>query len=162
MTGNLFDLVCIGIIAVCVLMATLHGFVTELFDKLAFIGALVVAVLFTVPFRPAVTAFVKNPIVGTILAFVIIFVAVFLAIKIIQELLVRIFSAHILKSLDHALGFLFGILEGCIIVSCLLYIGAVQPWFDTDALFSGSFFYALFTALFPGVYGRVGGILSDV
>lgn len=141
MTGNPLDLLFIIIVAFFAVVAAFHGFVKEVFSKIAFVGALILAVVFTNTLKIAFVDSVKSDMLAAVISFLIIFVGSFLIIKIIQEIFSKIFSASILKSLDHALGFLFGVVEGVAVVSAIILVFTMQPWFDTSSILAGSIFY---------------------
>lgn len=143
MNGNPLDLVFIIIILCFTILAAVHGFVREVFGKAAFVVAVLAAVVFMNSLVPMFLPSVHNAILASIISFVVIFVAVFLLIKILQEIFAKLFSIPILSSLNHALGFLFGIVEGFAVVCFIMFIFMVQPWFDTVTIFSGSIFYDL-------------------
>lgn len=160
MTGNPLDLMFIVIIVVFALMAAINGFIKEAFSKIAFIGAIIVAVIFTNMLKLAFYGVVKNTILSAIIAFLILFIGTFLIIKIIQEIFAKIFSKKILKSLDHALGFLFGIVEGLAIVAVIMLVFIIQPWFDTSAIFEGSLFYNYLAPIISGATQTVKGLAA--
>lgn len=157
MTGNPLDLLFIIIIGAFAILATIRGFVRELFSKVAFIGALILALVFTNTLKVMFYDTVKNESLSAIIAFLIIFAGTFLIIKIVQEIFSKIFSTSILKSLDRALGFLFGIVEGLVIVAVIIFVFMIQPWFDTTSIFTGSFFYNLLAPFISDATKSIGG-----
>lgn len=82
----------------------------------------------------------KNHIFAVACSFILIFVLVFLILKILQSVLIKIFSGDIFKSLDKFLGFVFGIIEGIAIVCLIILILKIQPWFDSSLITKGSIF----------------------
>jgi membrane protein required for colicin V production len=120
--------------------AAFRGLVRELFGKAAFILGTIAGVLFFHTVATRLAPLVSQPLLATILAFVLCFSLVFVAVKILQHFVKRIFSGDILGSLDHALGFFFGLIEGIVVVWAILWLLQTQPWIKVDTLLNGSFF----------------------
>lgn len=142
------DFVFIIIIAACVLLSFLKGFVASFFGKATFI----VAVLLGIFFAPKLDVFVANYVnvlyVTTIISFLLIFIISFLVLKVLQLIIKSIFSGEIMGSLDKALGFFWGLVEGLLIVGVICVILIVQPFFDLTELLSNSFFASKILPLF--------------
>jgi membrane protein required for colicin V production len=73
-----------------------------------------------------------------IVAFIVLFLIVFFFIRILELILSDIINRIHLGGLDHFLGFLFGFLEGLILVSFLLLVLYIQPLFDARPLLEKS------------------------
>ena len=58
-----------------------------------------------------------------------------------SECIKNSFESDIMKGLDRALGFLFGLVEGVVIVCFVLTLLYAQPWFNVDNLLQDSFFH---------------------
>ena len=142
------DMVFIVIIVACVLLSVLKGFVSSFFGKATFI----VAVLLGIVFAPKLDVFVSNyiniPYVTTVISFLLVFIVSFLVLKVIQLIIKSIFSGEIMGSLDKALGFFWGLVEGLLIVGVICVILIVQPFFDLTELLSNSFFASKILPLF--------------
>ena len=138
MSLPIIDLVFIVIIVVFAILASIKGFVGEVFDR----GAPVISVWLAVLTYKRVAAPLKQhiqiPIIANILAFVLVFILAFVIIKIVQQLIGKIVEGKILKQLDHTLGFAFGVLEGLAVVALLF-----QPWFQLGNLLDGSIFASI-------------------
>ena len=91
---------------------------------------------------------INVPYAANIIAFLLIFVVTFLVIKIVQMIVARVFQWSILKSLDRTLGFVFGIVEGAAVICLAVFILSAQPFFNTQPLFEGSFYYNLIQSVF--------------
>ncbi|MEE0998446.1 MAG: CvpA family protein, partial [Treponemataceae bacterium] len=74
---------------------------------------------------------------------VLIFIVVYLIVRIIQQCLKNCFESDIMKGLDRALGFFFGVVEGIVYVGLILVILYAQPWFDATGVLQNSFFHNL-------------------
>ncbi|MCR5612450.1 CvpA family protein [Treponema sp.] len=141
---TILDVIFIVASLIICIHAAIRGFLDEVFGLGTFIIGAYGAFLL-MPFLKPYLAKTMNDTLATILTFLILFVAIFLIMKIIHYAFKSIFSGTILKSLDHGLGFLFGIAESvCAIIIIFIVLEAVQPWFDTQALREASFFYNFF------------------
>ncbi|MCI1208686.1 MAG: CvpA family protein [Treponema sp.] len=147
MTFAAIDVVFFIIIILFSLTAAAKGLVNEFFGKASLIGGLAVAVIFYTKLVPYVLKYVKNSVLAVVISFLLIFVVVYLIVRIIQQILNKIFSGEILRGLDHALGFLFGIVEGLVVVSFVLILMLSQPWINFDAVLKDSFFYSVLHSL---------------
>jgi membrane protein required for colicin V production len=90
-------------------------------------------------------------IIPEIIAFIALFLIVFIAIKILEAILKDIIEGIRLGRADRFLGILFGLVEGIIVVSLLLFVFSVQPLFDPEPLLTKSFFAGL---LLPFITGQ--------
>jgi membrane protein required for colicin V production len=91
--------------------------------------------------------FPRQKYVPEFLAFAGIFIIVFIVILILGKILKDIISSVHLGGLDRFLGALFGILEGVLIASLVLWLMKVQPFFDVGPLLRDSFCYNLLAPL---------------
>ena len=144
---TLLDVIFLVIILTIALIAMARGFIKAIFSKLCWIFGLIFAILFYKRLAVQMVSLVHNQTLSYILCFFLIFVVVFLIIKIIQVLLERVFGGEIMKGLDRALGFFFGLVEGILFVFVVSFILINQPWFDFSKLFEGSLIIRLLTPL---------------
>ena len=147
MSFTLLDVIFFVIILTIALIAMARGFIKAIFSKLCWIFGLIFAFLFYKKLAVQMVSLVHNQTLSYILCFFLIFVVVFLIIKIIQVLLERIFGGEIMKGLDRALGFFFGLVEGILFIFVISFILLNQPWFDFSKLFEGSLIIRLLTPL---------------
>ncbi len=154
------DICFLLVILVFAVSALCKGLIKEFFSKAALIGALAAAIAFTPGLDVYMADTIRSPIVSRVLSFLLIFVAVFLVMCIIQHVTARIFSGEIMRGLDRALGLLLGIAEGIVVVSFVIIVMRVQPWFDTEQVFAGSLFWRLLSGFLnaPEEYLRGMGI----
>ena len=123
--------------------AAIKGFIDDFFGIGTFIFGAYLAYYFMPKLSPYIEAFM-NPTLAKILAFLLIFIIIFLVVKIIQLALKSVFSGSILKSLDHGLGFFFGIAEGFfVIVLIFIILDVLSTWF-TFPFVKDSLFYRYF------------------
>lgn len=140
MTFTFIDIVFLIIIAAFAFTAMIHGLIQELFGKLAVIVGVVAGFYFCGLLAPYISKFIKIPAVDVVLAFILIFITAFLVVKIVQIIVGAIFSGEIMKSLDRVLGLAFGVIEGALIVCCILILMKAQIWFDFASILSDSTF----------------------
>ncbi len=138
MTFTLLDAVFFLMILCFAVTAAVNGFIKELFSKLAVVAGVVCAVYFGALLAPYFKPLVDNSSVDLILSFAVLFIASFLAVKILQIIFSGIFNSEIMGSLNRVLGFVFGFLEGCVIVACLIILLKAQPWFSADSFLEKS------------------------
>jgi membrane protein required for colicin V production len=89
-------------------------------------------------------------VVPEIIAFIAFFLLIYITVKIIEMTLKSIIEGIRLGGLDHLLGFLFGFVEGLIIVCLLLFLISIQPFFNPDSILENSF---LAKVLLPIIIG---------
>ena len=143
MIFSFIDIVFLIIILFMGINATIKGFIHEFFTKTAFFLGLFIAALFFRKLAPFFDPYIKVQVLNLIISFVIIFIAVYLLVRILQQCVKGLLSGEIMNGLDHALGFLFGIAEGFVIICMVLVIFYAQPWFDAAGLLEKSFFHRL-------------------
>ena len=139
----IIDVIFIVLIFILVIRGGLRGFITELMSMAAVALGLLAAVLF---YKPG-AAFVRTKIladmqlVPELIAFVALVIIVFLGIKLLERIIQDIISrVHLLGGINHALGLAFGLLEGLLLVSLLLFVINIQPLFDPASLLEKSLF----------------------
>ncbi|QSI05667.1 CvpA family protein [Treponema pedis] len=119
---------------------TIRGFIAEFFSKAAVIVGGLVAVLFYKLFTPIISGLMGPQALSAVIAFLILFLATYLVIKLIELLLGSLFSNQSLKSLDRALGFFLGLIEGLLLIAVLLMLIHLQPVVNPAKLLDGSIF----------------------
>lgn len=141
------DIIFVLIALIFCIKAAIKGFIDEVFG----VGAFILCAFGSIKLSPLLEPYlsdVMNVYLAKVLAFVIIFVGLFLIVKIIQLALKSIFSGTIFTSLDHGLGFIFGIVEAILFICIIIMILQVlQPWIDTQKIRDDSFFCRIFQFL---------------
>ena len=146
------DIVFMVIIAVCALRCAARGFISELLSMAALIFGIVASLLF---FRQG-AALVRNwfmpevKVVPEIIAFIAIFLIIYIIVKIIEVTVKSIIEGIQLGGLDHLLGFLFGCVEGIVIVCLFIFLISIQPFFDSNAVLERSFLAKILLPLITG------------
>jgi len=146
------DVVFMVIIAISALRCAARGFISELLSMAALIFGVLAALLFFRQggvlvrgwFMPGVR------IAPEIIAFIALFLIIYITIKIIEITLKSIIEGIQLGGLDHLLGFLFGFVEGIIIVCLLLFLITIQPLFNADSMLEDSFLARLLLPIITG------------
>ena len=156
MTFTVIDWIFSSIILVFAISGIIKGFIDNVFGKIAFIAGILLGYLFYKDVAAGLLKDIKVPYAANIIAFLLIFVVTFLIIKIVQMIVAKVFEWSILKSLDRTLGFIFGIVEGGAVVCLVIFLLTAQPFFSTQALFDGSFYYNLVNGLFQSTKEEIG------
>lgn len=136
------------IILIFAVSGLIKGFIDNVFGKIAFVAGILLAYLFYKDLATSLLKDIKIPVAANIISFLLIFVVTFLVIKIIQMIVAKVFEWSILKSLDRTLGFIFGIVEGIAVVCLIVFLLTAQPFFNTQTLFDGSFYFNLIQSIF--------------
>ena len=140
------------ITAACVIICTIKGFVDSFFDKAAPVISVIAAVLFYRNFMVFLAKFIKNPLLCTVATFLSVFIIVFIIIKILQKAIGQIFENKILGPVNRMLGFAFGVVEALAIISLILFLISVQPFFDGSTLLENSIFFKIFRTILGEKY----------
>lgn len=147
MTFAPIDICFLIIILIFSLSALAKGFIKELFGKVSVIGGLALSIIFTPKLNAYVSKSISNQIVSKVLSFLLIFICVFLIINILQHIIAKIFSGEIMRGLDRTLGFALGVAEGLVVVTFIITILVLQPWFDVQPILTDSRFVDLLSGV---------------
>jgi membrane protein required for colicin V production len=166
MNFEVIDIVFALLMVILIIRAALRGFIEELMSMASWVlgfGAAFFlhkngALFIRERYLPEMT------VLPEILAFIAIFLIVFVAVKILEFILRDIVTRINLGGVDRFLGVLFGLIEGILLVSLILFLFTLQPLFDAGPLLENSVFARLFTRyLLPFIavvgdsLGRPGG-----
>ncbi|GHV60611.1 hypothetical protein AGMMS49587_02500 [Spirochaetia bacterium] len=136
------DIIFIFLTFLLVVRCSLRGFIAELMP----IAAVVLGLLGSLYTYKNGGVFLREkffPNLGTIpeiLSFIAIFVVVFGAIKFLEHIIKDIIQRMGLDGGDRFLGFLFGFVEGLVLISLVIWLFTVQPLFDEKPLLRRSVF----------------------
>jgi len=155
------DVVFMVIVAISALRCAARGFISELMSMAALILGMLSAIFFFRRgallirdwFMPGVKALPE------VIAFVALFLLVYIAIKIVESTLKNIIEGVKLGELDHFFGFLFGCVEGIVIVCLLIFLISIQPFFDADYVLGKSYFAKI---LLPFITGDRNEIIESI
>lgn len=140
---SFIDIVFSVIVLFIAISACAHGFIAEIFGKIAVIASFFTAFYFCGKLAARMQNIISVKGVCVAVSFAILFIATFLAVKIIQTAIKSLFSGDILKSLDRVLGFILGLFEGILVISAVLILLVSQPWFSLDRLLDSSFYWSM-------------------
>lgn len=132
------------VILVFAIIGVIKGFIDNIFGKLSWILGILGAFFFYDRVSRELLTGINNVVLSNVIAFIILFVVIFLIMKILQVILSKIFAGKILGSLDKALGFFFGIVEGLAIIALVIFVLCNQTLFSVDGIFNDSFFLNIF------------------
>jgi membrane protein required for colicin V production len=149
MTFAGIDIVFTIIVVILAFRAAFRGFVKELLGTAALFLGIIMAVLFSGLVAQTIDQYTGPSIWSQVIAFLGIFLVVYLIVKIFESALNRLIERIHLDQLDHALGFFLGVVEGLIVVFILLLLVQIQPFFDPEALITGSVFARIMLPFLP-------------
>ncbi|MDR2479137.1 MAG: CvpA family protein [Treponema sp.] len=142
MTFAVIDIIFAALIVIFTVRCAIKGFISELLSMAAVVLGLLTALFF---FHQG-GEIVRNKlmpdlkVIPEIIAFIALFLIVFIAVKIVERLLKDIIEGIRLGGADRFLGLVFGIIEGVIVVSLVLFLFTVQPLFDAGPMLQKSLF----------------------
>jgi membrane protein required for colicin V production len=149
----ILDVILAVLILLLVIRCALRGFIKELLVMVSW----VLGIMGGVFFHKNGAAFIRTkilaevPVLPEILAFIAIFLIVFLAMRFLERILRDIIEGVNLGGADHALGVLFGLIEGIALIGLILLGLYSQPLFDPRPLLTGSLFARLLLPLIQSV-----------
>jgi membrane protein required for colicin V production len=152
---EVIDIIFIILIAIITIRCALRGFIVELMTMASFVLGIGAGFFFHKPagifIREKYMPGVK--IIPEILGFIVLFLIVFLAVKLLEYILKDIADRINLGGMDRFLGILFGLVEGVVLVSLVLFVFSVQPVFNPEPILKNSLF-AGFLLPYIGTVGR--------
>ncbi|MFC1672885.1 CvpA family protein [Pseudomonadota bacterium] len=120
------DILVIGTLLVSGVFAYMRGFVHEVLSIVGWVGAAFATIHGTPVLKHFTQQFIADPFISALVTGIVIFIGSLVILSIITRQISRGVKESALGALDRALGFLFGLLRGAIIVS-LAWIG--YEWF---------------------------------
>ena len=146
---NGLDIVFLIVIVLVAFRAAIRGFVHEFLSMAAVMVGIAVAVIASGRVAPYIEPYVSSASWSQVIAFLALFVVVYLVIRMVETSLNRLVEHINLESLDRALGFLFGVVEGVVISFGALVLLQVQPIVDASGWITESFIARLLLPLAP-------------
>jgi membrane protein required for colicin V production len=150
------DVLFTGLILVLIVRASIRGFVAEALSMAAIVAAVAAAILFATPVAGMIEARFGPSIWSRIGAFLALFVVAYLLVKVVEGLLHRVLESLNLNQLDRALGVVLGAVEGLLVVSALIVILSMQPFFDPRELLEGSIYVKFLGPVLGSASGTLG------
>ncbi len=157
---NWVDFVFIGIIALSVLLSVWRGFFKEALALFTWIAALVVAFVFYEPTGDLLSGVVTSPTVRYVIGFAVLFLAVLVLGAVLTYLFGQLVTRTGLTGTDRALGVVFGLARGVVIVVLLVMLGGLttlpqEQWWHESALMGRFQELAIWAKSFlPGAFGE--------
>jgi membrane protein required for colicin V production len=155
------DVIFLILIAIAALRCAVRGFISELLSMAATIFGILSAIFFyrqgAALIRELIMPDVKA--IPEIIAFMVILLVVYTLIKIVESALKSIILGIHLGGLDRLLGFLFGVIEGVVIVCLILFLMTIWPFNDLSAILDNSIF-AIF--LLPVIFNNTTEITESI
>ena len=137
------DYILLGVIVISALLSLWRGFVTEAISLVSWVVALWVAVVFFQDLAHLMKDWIDRPSIRDVSAFAILFVGTVLIGGLVNYLAGQLVAKTGLTATDRALGMLFGIARGIVIVAVLVLLAGLtalpqNPWWQ-EALLLGHF-----------------------
>ncbi len=121
------DIVIAGVLLVSALLAYMRGLVKEVLAVGAWIGASFATLYGFSIAKPYVQQVISVQLVANIVTGLAIFIVTLILLNLISHAASKGVKGSALSALDRALGFVFGLARGAILI-CLLYLGASWVW----------------------------------
>lgn len=137
---TVLDYVILAVIFVSVAISIWRGLVREVASLLSWLVALWVAARYAVVCADVLPAAIDNPSARYVIAFVALFLGTVIVLELFGALLAKLLRAAGLGFVDRALGALFGLARGALLVWILALLGGLtslpqQAWWQ-EALFA--------------------------
>jgi membrane protein required for colicin V production len=155
------DIVILVILLVTAVRCAFRGFVAEIMAFAAVLLGLIAAVLFGGMVTPVLESYLGETVWTPVASFLGIFLLAYIVVKLFEGALYRLIEKIRLEKMDQALGFFLGLVEGVLIIVLLIFLVRIQPIFDPEPLFRGSFFVPLLEKLIPVGSGIIEGALQN-
>lgn len=152
---NYLDVVLALIALLAGLRGFFRGFVTEFLSMAAIILGIAAAVIFSAPLATLLSRYFDGSLWIQIITFLGLFILVYIVVKLLEGVLHNGVEKLRLKNLDRTLGFLLGIFEGVLVISVILIVLDIQPFFDVSDLLANSFCARLLLPLLVAATERI-------
>ena len=121
------DIAILVIVGLSTVISLWRGFIRELFSTLAWIAAIVLAMLYAREAAPWLPAVVTNETLRLVIAFLALFVGVLLLGGLLNFILIRAVERTGLNGPDRLFGALFGAGRGAVVVALLVLLAGMTP-----------------------------------
>lgn len=112
-----FDAAVLFFVSISALIGFRRGFVTEILTLAAWGGAVAITLYGLIPFSTVIRDFVRPDFIADIIALVILFFASLVVLKLVASWIGDNVRSSYVGALDRAVGTLFGLLRGALLVS---------------------------------------------
>lgn len=157
---NWVDFVIVAIVAISVALSVWRGFFKEALSLFTWIAALVTAYLFYEPTGDVLSGLVSSPTARYVIAFGALFLVVLILGAILTYLFGQLVTRTGLTGTDRALGVVFGLARGVVIVTLLVMLGGLttlpqEDWWAESVLMDRFQELAIWAKSFlPGTFGE--------
>lgn len=127
---NWVDYAILGVIGVSAVISVLRGFFSEALSLLGWILAFAVSVTYTPALAWHLSGLITVHPLRLAVAFIALFIATLVMVALIGFLLGQLFDRTGIRRTDRALGMVFGIARGVIIVAVLILLAGLTPFPD--------------------------------
>ena len=160
MNFAVIDFIFSGLIVFFIIRCYIKGFISELLSMAAVLFGILAALFF---FRNGAeilrTRFEFDTwLFPEIVSFLAIFLIVALVINLVKLLLKEIISRIKLGGADRFLGMVLGFAEGIAVVSLILFLFIIQPFFDAGGILADSFFARFLLPIITGEVRSLSGV----
>jgi membrane protein required for colicin V production len=119
------DYAVLAIIGISVLLSIIHGLVRELMALASWIVAFIVAQIYAADVAPVLPAAISNQSLRLLAAFLSMFLTVLLAMTLLAIAISRLIKSAGLGLVDRALGAVFGLVRGLVIVMMVMLLAGL-------------------------------------
>jgi len=149
MTFEVLDIIALVILLVAGLRAMFKGFIKEFMAKAGILIGFLIALMFSSSLAPYIDTQFGFGTWSNIAAFAALFLAGFLVAKLVANTLRSVIEGLHLAFLDNILGFVFGLIEGAIIISFMVFLLRLQSVIDIESFLSQSWVVELLEPIAP-------------
>ncbi len=135
MSLEIMDIIALVILLIAALRAMFRGFVKEFMSKAGILVGFLVALMFSATLAPVIDERFALGTWSNVVAFVTLFVAGYIITRLVANAIRGILEGLHLAFLDNMLGFVFGVIEGAIIVSFIVFLLRLQTMIDLEPYF---------------------------
>ncbi len=126
------DWVILAVIGVSTLISLVRGFVREVLSLVAWVAAFWIALTFADLAAPYLGFLSGSDVVRMVVAFVALFVTALVAFAIVNFLIAKLVEQTGLSGTDRAIGMLFGLARGVVLVAAALLVAALAGHEDSS------------------------------
>ncbi len=122
-----FDYFVLAVMAISLLVGVARGVVSEILALVAWVAAFIAARLWAVPVGDLLLVDLPDPLWRQLAGFVGVFVAVLIGFALLRWVTTLLLKAVGLRPLDRAVGALFGVVRGMLVLLILVLLAGLTP-----------------------------------
>lgn len=150
---NALDIIFFILAFVIIMIATLKGFLNEVFSTAAWFVSFIICFLFYKSFAVFLKQYLGEKDFLYLISFLFLFVISYSIIKILHAVLANILRSPSIASFDHALGFFLGVIKAVLVILFIIFVLYFQKIFSVEKIFHESivvqFLWPLVEKLLP-------------